>query len=159
MRGKFCSQNHPPVRTLALHTGESGATWPPLHHFPQCIGRSPRGTVGFATVGHNAVRLERAASGSVEQELAASFVGLHLSTKLALVLQHRLTTKTFVCQHLQHYRRLMLSLALSCHTPSSLIICSSPCLAHHRHAGGRNHRFVESNHQKEMQSKQRSSNL
>ena len=92
-------------------------------------------------------------------KLAASFVGLHVSTKLALVLQHRLTTNSFVCQHLQHYRRLMLSLALSCHTPSSLIICSSPCLAHHRHAGGRNQRFVESNHQKEMQSKQCSSDL
>ncbi len=92
-------------------------------------------------------------------KLAASFVGLHVSTKLALVLQHRLTTNTFVCQHLQHYRRLMLSLALSWHTPSSLIICSSPCLAHHRHAGGRNQRFVESNHQKEMQSKQCSSDI
>ena len=38
-------------------------------------------------------------------KLAASFVGLRVSTKLALVLQHRLTTNTFVCQQLQHYRR------------------------------------------------------
>jgi hypothetical protein len=93
-------------------------------------------------------------------KLAASFVGLRVSTKLALVLQHCLTTNSFVvCQYLQHYRRLMLSFALSCHTPSSVKICSSPCLAHHRHAGGRNQRFVESNHQKEMQSKQCSSDL
>jgi hypothetical protein len=48
------------------------------------------------------------------------------------------TTNSFSCQHLQHYRRLILSLALSCHTPSSAsMVCSSPCLAHHRHAGGR----------------------